>query len=236
MTKNRGKTIRYALIVLCELLTVSTIIMLFSDRQFSKLLLAFVTMPLILLPELIERLLCCRISQPLYLFALFYAIGPMLGHCNNLYYLIPWWDKMLHIMGGIVFAIFGMYFYSRLGGDSKKRFLSCCFALCFSIALSVVWEFFEFGMDQFFDFDMQDDSVITSITSYALGDDIGQTGTISNISCVTINGQLLPVSGYLDIGLLDTMLDMLLEALGAVLTVIWIGIDKGKHALIRKER
>lgn len=233
MSKKTEKSLRCILITLCELLTIYTIIKLFYERQLSKLLLAFVTLLLILFPELVEKILHCHISQPLYLFSLFYAIGPMLGHCNNFYHLLPWWDKMLHVMGGIMFALFGMYFYSRLGGDSRKRFLGCCFSLCFSVTISVIWEFFEFGMDQFFAFDMQDDFIINSITSYALGSGIGHTGTIENISSVIIDSKPLPFSGYLDIGLVDTMLDMLLESLGAVVTVIWISIDKGKHKLIQ---
>ena len=75
-------------------------------------------------------------------------------------------------------------------------------------------------------------TVIHSITSHLLGADTGVTGSITNIQSVTANGIALPVEGYLDIGLIDSMMDMILESMGAVITCALILIDKGKHPLI----
>ena len=68
--------------------------------------------------------------------------------------------------------------------------------------------------------DMQSDRLVTAIHSYLLGDSIGMTGGLDAICSVTVDGVSLP--GYIDIGLIDTMLDMLLESAGAVLTAIWL--------------
>lgn len=89
MMKKKEKCIRYLLIALCELLTLGNVIQFSSTGQWNRLLLALLTLVLILIPEGIERLLHCRINQGMYLTAVLYAIGPMLGHCNNLYYIIP---------------------------------------------------------------------------------------------------------------------------------------------------
>lgn len=78
---------------------------------------------------------------------------------------------------------------------------------------------------------MQHDTVITSMNSYFLGDGIGVTGSLDNIEEVTINGIALPVNGYLDIGLIDSMMDMLLESLGAVVVAVIYILDKGRHPL-----
>ena len=109
------------------------------------------------------------------------------------------------------------------------------FALCFSMALAVVWEFIEFGADQFLGMDMQDDMVITSLCSHLLDEGLGRTGRIDDIHTVIVNGAQLPVNGYIDIGLHDTMLDMLLESLGALITCVLVFLDKGKHPLIRTQ-
>ena len=61
---------------------------------------------------------------------------------------------------------------------------------------------------------------------------MGVIGSISNIESVVVNDAVLPTGGYIDIGLVDTMLDMLLETIGAVITCMIMWLDKGKHQLI----
>ena len=232
--KTKEKTVRYALIILCELLTIGNIVRMVLSCKFSRLLLAFVTLILILVPEGIERIFSCRISQPMYLISVLYAIGPMLGFCNNLYYLIPGWDKLLHIMGGVMFVFFGIFLFEVLGGNQKKWLLCCIFALCFSMALSVLWEFYEFGVDSLLGMDTQADTVIHSIQSHMLNPELGEISGITDIQDVSINGESLALGGYLDIGLIDTMMDLLLEALGAVITFVIILLDKNKHPVFQR--
>ncbi len=235
--KHKKQTIRIILIALCELLTVGNIIGFLPEKEYDRLLLAFLTLVLILIPELVERITHYRISQPMYMICVLYAIGPMLGHCNNLYYLIPWWDKLLHITGGVMFAFLGLIVFEFLGGDKQKWLLCCVFALLFSVALSVLWEFYEFGSDTLFGMDTQDDTVIQSIHSHLLAEELGEIGDIENITDVSINGVSLGLGGYLDIGLIDTMMDMILEALGAVITTVILFIDKNRHPVFtRKEK
>lgn len=230
------KAIRGISIILCEIITLYTIVMLCITKQFSRLPLAPVTILLILLPEGIERLLHCRIHTGLYVFSILYALGPMLGQCHNFYYTISWWDKLLHICGGVLFAIIGLYLCKLMNRGQSPILLCAVFALCFSIAISAVWEFVEFSSDQLLQTDMQDDSVITAIHSYILGDSLGTTGSIENIRSVVVDGTPLPVTGYIDIGLLDTMADMILESLGAAVTCAVYLLDKGKHSLIHDRK
>ena len=68
-------------IVLCELFTLTTIIMLLASRQYDRLLLAFATLFLALLPAAMEHVFRCRLCMPVYIFGLLYSIGPMLGQC-----------------------------------------------------------------------------------------------------------------------------------------------------------
>lgn len=221
--------------ILCEAFAFVTIIILISTKQYSRLSMAIGTVLLILLPAALEHLLKGRIHTWIYLYGLFYAIGPMLGHCWNLYYLIPWWDKLLHISGGVMFALLGIVIGDSIIGTGRlQKNITLCFALSFSIALSACWEFVEFGMDFFTGSDMQNDTVITAIHSYVLGSGMGVTGNIDNIRQVVIDGRILPVGGYLDIGLIDTMMDMILESLGALAAVILYALDRNRHPIFVK--
>ena len=87
---------------------------------------------------------------------------------------------------------------------------------------TLVWEFFECAMDQFFLLDMQKDAVIHSISSVMLDPTGGNTPTIirdiADVIVVTGSGEeiSLGLGGYLDVGILDTMKDLFVNFIGAV--------------------
>ena len=232
MSMNKTNTkIKIFGIILGELLAVGTVLFLAATRQYSRLPLALGTLGLVLMPALMERLFRCRLCLSVYIFALVYAVGPMMGQCWNFYYTISWWDKLLHVSGGVMFAIVGAYFFELLTKRKDNFAGAAIFALCFSVTIAALWEFVEFGADCFLGMDMQNDMVVTRLTSYLLGEGVGVTGSIDNIQSVVVNGITLP--GYIDIGLTDSMLDMMLESLGAAATGMILWLEKGRHPLIR---
>ena len=97
-------------------------------------------------------------------------------------------------------------------------------AFCFSMTVGVLWEFIEYGMDKTFNTDMQKDRVLSTISSVELNKegknkeevvkDIEKTIIYGNLNgketVITING------GYLDIGINDTMKDLIVNFIGAV--------------------
>lgn len=90
-------------------------------------------------------------------------------------------------------------------------------AFCFSMTIGVLWEFFEFSMDRLFLMDMQKDTIIHSITSVMLDpSNMNIPVTIGDITSVAVNGQELGFGGYLDIGLYDTMEDLFVNFIGAL--------------------
>lgn len=228
-TEIRVKTIST---IVCELFVLITIIVLLATRKYSRLLMAFGTIFLILIPAAMEMFFRCRVNLPLYLFSLFYALGPLLGNCWDFYDIIPGWDKLLHTCGGVVFAILGFFFFQVLSKNNSQLLTAAVFALCFSITLSVLWEFWEFGFDVLFHTDMQRDTLIYEIHSHMLTEELGEVGSIHHIDSVTVNGTPLPSGAYLDIGLIDTMTDMLVESVGALLVCLAVYLDKSRHPLI----
>ena len=84
------------------------------------------------------------------------------------------------------------------------------------MTFGVIWEFFEFGMDYFFELDMQKDTIVHAISSVMLDPAGGNSPTvIKDITDVVVQGQNLGLGGYLDIGLIDTMKDLLVNFIGA---------------------
>ena len=192
-------------------------------------------------PGLVQKWLKFKMATPVYVFVMLYALCPMLGHSYELYYTIKWWDKLLHLAGGVIFAIFGAYLPKIfLKKDNCNVWLCAVFGIAFSMAISVFWEFFEFALDTFLGTDMQKDTLIFDIRSYLLNDvlggKLGEMQTMEGVT-TTING--MTINGYIDVGRTDTMLDMLVETLGAIVYAVVLVIEKGKyssfHLLEKKE-
>lgn len=188
---------------------------------------------LVSLPVVLERCLRWKLNRTFFLFCVLYAMGPMLGKAFKLYYLTNWWDKLLHTSAGFLFAVFGTYLAVKLNqGRDTSLLLQVLFGICFSIAISAVWELVEFGVDRIFGADMQNDTVVYAIHSYLLSDTPGTLVTIPQIQGVSVDGVPLEIGGYLDIGLIDTMQDVLVETLGAAAFGLWQMVDRNRHPLI----
>lgn len=235
MRKASVKYIRLIAVALTEAITLGVLVhLIHRGAEPTQLLLTAATFLLVLLPEAAERLFKCRLATPLYLFCLFYAIGPMFGHSLNWYQLVPGWDKVLHVSGGVVFTLLGLFLFQKLSGrDREDPWLMLLFAVFFSLGISVLWEFVEYGADQLLGMDMQNDTVVTSIRSFYLGGSLGEVGQIPSIGSTVLDGVQMPWNGYLDIGLHDTMQDMLVEAIGTLLTAGIYLLDGTKHTWIR---
>ncbi len=228
--RTRSGIFRFIALTVCFLFSVvSGVVFIFIGTP-TQALMCLVAAVCTLIPEFLERVLKVRVSTPLYVFVLLYSLGPMLGHTYHFYHIIEWWDTLLHVCGGVAFAILGAYLPRLFDKNHVPSvWLSALFGLFFSIAVSGLWELFEFGVDVLFKTDMQNDTFITSLNSYLLGSEMGVVGSIPNIESVIVNGQ--PLQGYIDIGLIDTMKDMFVETMGALVYVIVFIVTKGTIGL-----
>ena len=153
---------------------------------------------------------------------LFVFCAEILGELQCYYLQYPHWDTMLHTTWGFLCAAIGFSLIDILNQDKNVKFnLSPFFvavmAFCFSMTVGVFWEFFEFSMDWFFHMDMQKDTVITQFYSTLL--DPTQSNVpyaVEEICDTLVNGTSLGVKGYLDIGIVDTMQDLFVNFIGAL--------------------
>ena len=229
---------KIALFVLGEIFAVISLVMSVSGGDWTRIALSAVTMIFVPLPLVFEQLFKKKLTIPTYIIGFTYTLGPMLGHTYNFYYMLPGWDKFLHFTAGIVFAMIGFELAFKLckGKASEVNYwLIAIFGLCFSMAVSVSWEFVEYGLDMMLGIDTQSDTVVHSIYSLYLTTEAGMSDTITNINEVMIDGKPLGVGGYLDIGLHDTMRDLIVESLGAWISIIPIVVRKGRHTVFRRQ-
>lgn len=211
-----------------RLMVIAVLVAQVFKRNFENVFLCGLTLLLLLVPTFIERKIHVDLPDTLeIIIMLFIFAAEILGEIQAYYITFPYWDTMLHTINGFLCAAIGFALVDIL--NRSERFsiqLSPLFlaitAFCFSMTIGVLWEFFECAMDQFFLLDMQKDTVVTAISSVMLDPAGGNHPTairnITDVIVVTADGtqHALGLGGYLDIGILDTMKDLFVNFIGAV--------------------
>lgn len=183
---------------------------------------------LLYLPSWLQVKLRVELPPPLEITILcFIFAAEILGEVNAFYVVVPNWDTMLHTLNGFLAAAVGLSMVILLNDNEKvvfdlSPFFLALLAFCFSMTIGVLWEFFECAMDQLFLLDMQKDSIMHSISSVMLDPTGGNTPVIiRDITDVIVvaGGEEIPLGlgGYLDVGILDTMKDLAVNFVGAVI-------------------
>lgn len=194
--------------------------------NFMNAFLCVLSLILFVIPFLIQHKFKITLPNTLEIIIfLFIFSAEILGEIQNFYGIIPYWDTLLHTLNGFLCAGIGFSLVDILNRNSQGIKLSSAFvalvAFCFSMTIGVLWEFFEFGCDYFFRMDMQKDRIVETISSVTLNEE-GKNKTIiideiESVSIVNSNGDVYKIlGGYLDIGLIDTMKDLLVNFIGAV--------------------
>ena len=219
------------------------------NRNFENVFLCVLTLFLFAMPSLLEKKLDIDLPNTLeIIILLFIYAAEILGEIGAYYVTFPYWDTVLHTLNGFLCAAIGFSLLDILNRHNRARFhLSPLYlaivAFCFSMTVGVVWEFFECTMDQFFFLDMQKDTVVHSIGTILLDPTGGNhpvaLHNIVDVIVVQADGSqtALGLGGYLDIGLLDTMEDLFVNFIGALVFSI-IGyfyvLSRGKGKFVKR--
>lgn len=224
--------------IIHTVLSVLVIIVMFRQffmGNYSNVFTCLLTIVLFTIPTVADRTL--NIKLPIVLEALimfFIFSAEILGEIQSFYTIIPFWDTLLHTINGFMMAAIGFAMIDILNQSPNFHMnLSPIFvafiAFCFSMTIGVIWEFFEYLMDQFFLTDMQKDWLMKDVSSVllnpsGLNDPIVIRDVTKTVITGTIDGveQDWVINGaYLDVGIVDTMKDMIVNCVGAVVFSIF---------------
>ena len=239
-----------AVYVILRVLVIVALVVQFFNGNFENVFLCVLTLILFTIPSFIERTIHIDIPDTLeVIILLFIFAAEILGEISAYYVQFPYWDTMLHTLNGFLCAAIGFSLLDVLNRNERLTFsLSPVYlavvAFCFSMTIGVLWEFFECLMDQLFMLDMQKDTIVHSIGSVMLDPTPGGNAPIvikdiTDVIVVTADGtqQALGLGGYLDIGILDTMKDLFVNFIGA-LVFSFIGFfyvkNRGKGKFARR--
>ena len=213
----------FTVYLVLRLIVLATLVSSVIRGEYESAFICLLVLVLFMLPFFIQQNFGIELPSTLeIIILLFIFAAEILGELECYFITFPYWDSMLHTTTGFLCAATGFALIDILNRNSRIKFdLSPIYvalaAFCFSMTVGVLWEFFEFGMDRLFHMDMQKDTVVNSITSVMLDPTNKNIPiTIDSITSVTVNGQELGFGGYLDIGLYDTMADLFVNFIGAV--------------------
>ena len=234
--KHKGPLITYfilrTLVIICMVREI-------MNGNFQNALLCVLSLVLFLLPSIAEKKFKIDLPNVLeIIIMLFIFSAEILGEINNFYGIYAHFDSALHTLNGFLCASIGFSLVYLLNENIESFKLSplfvCLVAFSFSMTIGVVWEAFEYGMDKFFNLDMQKDEYIYKINTVELDETFTNTVVnVDNIDKVKLydksNNEIVVLNGYLDIGLNDTMKDLLVNFIGAfVISILGLLYLKNK--------
>lgn len=228
MKKKYSETSKKSIIVYLTLRILVIVSMIFQIimGNFENAALCILSLILFTIPTIVSEKL--KIGIPSLLEAIIYLFifsATILGEINNFYGIIPFWDTMLHTLNGFICAGIGFSLIDLLNQNSKRISLSPIYvvivAFCFSMTIGVLWEFGEFTADSVLKTDMQKDRIVQSISSVELNENKENVPVkvkdIEKTEIYLTNGETLTIeNGYLDIGIADTMKDLFVNFIGAI--------------------
>lgn len=203
-------------------LVVAALLVSLGRGDFESAFVCALSLILFLMPAIFESQFRIRLPSALEIvILLFIFASQILGELAYYYVKVPHWDTLMHTVNGFIFAAVGFALTDILNKSKTIKFelspiYTAVVAFCFSMSIGVFWEFFEFGVDYFFDTDMQKDRVLGEIASIAFDTEgLNRTIHIKDITELSINGGEYTMYGYVDIGLYDTMKDLFVNFIGA---------------------
>ena len=211
-------------------LVIVTLVLQLIKGNYENVFMCVLTLILFLIPIIIDRKLNIKLPNTLEIIIfLFIFSAEILGEVQNFYGIFKYWDSILHTINGFLCAAIGVSMIDILKRSTKfHKMLTPVFvalvAFCFSMTVGVLWEFIEYGMDKTFNTDMQKDRIVTTVSSTLLNEEgKNQEEVIKDIEKTivygTLNGKKSAITidgGYLDIGINDTMKDLIVNFIGAV--------------------
>jgi len=222
--EHRKKLIIY---ITLRILVIICMIAEILHGDLNNVLLCILTLILFTLPDFVSNKFEVDLPDTLEIITyLFIFAAEILGEIQRFFLIFPYWDTMLHTLNGFLQAAIGFSLVDILNKNDSRINMTPGFvalvAFTFSMTVGVIWEFVEFGADHYFYQDMQKDRIVSTISSVKINPtgenvpvvlkDITKTIIYSN------NGNEMTTidNGYLDIGIIDTMKDLFVNFIGAI--------------------
>lgn len=179
-----------------------------DDVKFINMFTALLGFTLTFIPDALDRISGhkLRLSNALScVIILFIFAAEFLGEINDFYTLVPWWDTMLHTVSGVILGLIGFMLVYVLNENERvtvhlSPVFICFFAFCFAVAAGGIWEIFEFAGDRILGMNMQKYLPPKGTTTLYTADwrfDAGLLDTMEDLICDALSALATSVGGYI---------------------------------------
>ena len=178
----------------------------FYEKNWINLFVSILALFLVTLPKLFQKRFNVRLPLEFQTaIVIFIYASVFLGEVLKFYHRFWWWDSLLHCLSGLALGFIGfliIYILNKKGKFKANPLWIVIFSFSFAIALGTVWEIFEFAMDSVFALDMQR-------ARYSI--------------------EIIKAYGSSRIVILDSMRDLIIDSIGALIASImsYIYLIKG---------
>jgi flagellar biosynthesis protein FliR len=159
-----NKILRKFPIIIYYLLRINVVLAFFVflyQKNWLNAVSVFIILVLFSVPTYMKRRLKINIPFDFELIAVaFIYLSIFLGDLQEFYFRFWWWDVYLHLASGFLLGIIGFTLVYAINHNKNikmnmKAGFVAMFALFFSLSIGLFWEFFEYGVDSFFNTNMQ---------------------------------------------------------------------------------
>ena len=179
MSKDKALIINLFTMVVLIVTAICDFIFFNGDKLFRVILMA---VTLWLMYFVYKRTFLKKSRVSFYLLFIFIVGSMYLGSIFEFYEIIPMYDKILHLLSGVVASTIGFVIFlhitNRKGMDICKSYAPALFSIIFAIAAAAVWEIWEFSTDQLFGFLSQNNSLHDTMWDIICGSIIGIVSSI----------------------------------------------------------
>ena len=191
--RERAERIHLGLVIVLQALMTIELTVLLYQRQWITAFLVFAIMAIMLSPPIIGRRFRITIPSEFQILAILFVFASLfLGEIRSYYTRLWWWDIALHTSSGLLLGILGFLLVyvlnesDRVAMHMRPRFVAL-FAFLFAVTTGVLWEIFEFSMDQLLGTNMQ---------KPMLGDPSGLTDTMWDLIVDTLGALIISIFGW----------------------------------------
>ncbi len=215
-----GEIMINKIFTIIKLIVVISIFISIKYTNITTIFTLLLTLILLLLADYTKKKLnyTYKLQILIYIFLLLAQLG---GVLLNLYDTSNYYDDVIHTLSSFLMAALSLTILNKLTKEPNKK-LKIIFAISLSLSIAAIWEITEFTIDRVLNKDMQKDTIITTITSSLLSED--NKLEKKEITSLYVNNidYIEKYGGYIDIGLYDTMEDIICALLGSILYIIRI--------------
>lgn len=229
--KRKDEPLVFYLYFILRALVLITLVRAAFLGHYEHMMLCVLTLVLLLVPSFMEHTLDIDLPDLLEsVILVFIFAAEILGEIDAFYIRIPFWDTILHttwgfLCAGIGFALFDILNRSEETSINLTPLYMAVSAVAFSMCIGACWEIFEYSADCFIAVDMQKDTLVTAINTVWL-DPTNSNITIpvkdiTSTNIMLASGEVIVIpGGYLDIGIHDTMADLIVNLIGALVFAV----------------